>query len=111
MSIEGAIHHFTLWSDYYKGIGNMKEAVENQQVAEWLQELKERREKESRREEVIRDPDEPYAGGDITPREVYESVSRLSERIIELLPNIVDSVISNMPDLIEEYLRRKEESK
>lgn len=49
MSIEVAIREFTLWSDYYKNIENMKEAVDHQQIANWLQELKERREMESRK--------------------------------------------------------------
>lgn len=48
MSIEEAIRSFTSWSGFYKDSGNMKEAVDNQQIANWLQELKERREKESR---------------------------------------------------------------
>lgn len=81
--------------------------AEYRQIASWLQELKERREKESRCEEVIRDPDEPYAGGDITPREVYESVSRLTEKVIEILPDLISSAIENMPEAIEQYIESK----
>lgn len=54
MSIEVAIRELTLWSDYYKGIGNVKEALDHQQIANWLQELKERREKESRGLNIVK---------------------------------------------------------
>lgn len=108
MSIEEAIKHCNEVADSYNDTcPDCDCASDHRQLASWLQELKERREKEQRREEVIRDPDEPYAGGDITLREVYESTSRLIERIIELLPDIVDSVTANMPEAIEQYIESK----
>lgn len=48
--------------------------------------------------------------GDITPIEAFETTSRLIERIIELLPNIVDSVIANMPEAIDLYVKSKKET-
>jgi len=48
MSIEEAIREFSTLADFYKDRGNMKDAVDHQQIANWLQELKERREKEQR---------------------------------------------------------------
>ena len=52
MSIEEAIREFTSLSGFYKDSGNIKEAVDHQQIAGWLQELKERRERESRGIEI-----------------------------------------------------------
>lgn len=107
MSIEEAIKKNRAFARSFLDTPRHIDAIEALQIASWLQELKERREKESRREKVIRDPDEPYAGGDITPREVYESTSRLIERVIELLPDIVSSVTANMPEAIEQYIESK----
>lgn len=106
MSIEEAIREFTSWSEYYKNIGNVKEAVDHQQIANWLQELKERREKESRREEVIRDPDAKYVTKDMT-EEACEAFVRLTEKVIEILPDIIASVTANMPEAIEQYIESK----
>lgn len=91
MSIEVAIREFTLWSEYYKTIGNVKEAVDHQQIASWLQELKERREKESRQ----------------IPEETCEALVKLTEKVIEILPDIVAIAIENMPDVIEQYIESK----
>lgn len=96
MSIEEAIRHFTSWSGFYKDSGNVKEAVDNQQIAGWLQELKERREKESR--QII-----PQ---DMT-EEACEAMVKLIEKIIEILPDIVESVTANMPEAIEQYIESK----
>lgn len=106
MSIEEAINEFTSLSGYYKDTGNMKEAVDHQQIANWLQELKERREKESRREEVIRDPDAKYVTKDMT-EEACDAFVRLTEKVIEILPDIVSSVTANMPEAIEQYIESK----
>lgn len=107
MSIEKTIKNLRVLAQFNEDNGDIDSASEKRQIANWLQELKERREKESRREEVIRDPDDPYAGGYITPREVYDSTSRLIERIVEILPDIVASVIENMPEAIEQYIEWK----
>lgn len=96
MSIEEAIREFTSLSGFYKDSGNIKEAVDHQQIANWLQELKERREKESR--QII-----PQ---DMT-EEACESMVKLIEKIIEILPDIVESVTANMPKAIEQYIESK----
>lgn len=106
MSIEEAIREFTSLSGFYKDSGNIKDAVDHQQIANWLQELKERREKESRREEVIRDPDAKYVTKDMT-EEACEAMVRLIEKIIEILPDVVASVTENMPEAIEQYIESK----
>jgi len=116
MSIEKTIKNLRALAQWNEDNGDIDSASEKRQIANWLQELKERRERESRREEVIRDPDEPYAEGDITPREVYESASRLTEKVIEILPDLISSAIANMPEVVEQYIEsrirnRKEESK
>ena len=84
--------------------------AEYRQIANWLQELKERREKESRREEkVMRDPDEPYAPkpsekieGYVISPETLEAMAELIKTLTETLPEIISGAL-------EEYFKRKEE--
>ena len=106
MSIEEAIREFISWSEYYKDTGNMKEAVDHERIANWLQELKERREKESRCEEVIRDPDAKYVTKDMT-EEACEAFINLTKKVIEILPDLIASVTANMPEAIEQYIESK----
>lgn len=96
MSIEEAIREFTSLSGFYKDRGNVKNAVDHQQIASWLQELKERREKESR--QII-----PQ---DMT-EEACEAMVRLIEKIIEILPDLIASVTANIPEAIEQYIESK----
>ena len=84
MSIEEAIWEFTSLSRYYKDSGNVKDAVDHEQIANWLQELKERREKESRK--IPQDMTE----------EACEVFIYLTQKIIEILPDIIASVTANM---------------
>lgn len=82
--------------------------AEYRQIANWLQELKERREKESRCEKVIRDPDEPTPSekieGYVISPETIEAMGKLVKTLTETLPEIISGAL-------EEYFRRKEESK
>ena len=106
MSIEEAIRNFSILARWNESNGCIEESTEKRQIANWLQELKERREKESRQEEVIRDPDAKYATKDMT-EEACEAFVRLIEKVIEILPDIVASVTANMPEAIEQYIESK----
>lgn len=46
--------------------------------------------------------------GDITPKEALDATARLVDRVLEILPNIMQSVIDAMPDAIEKYLKERE---
>lgn len=111
MSIEKTIKNLRALAQWNEDNGDIDSASEKRQLANWLQELKERREKESRREEVIRDPDEPYAEGDITPKDMTEeacdALINLTKKVIEILPDIVASVTANIPEAIEQYIESK----
>lgn len=48
--------------------------------------------------------------GDITPKEALDATARLVERIVEILPNIMQSVIDAMPDAIEKYLKERDDN-
>lgn len=45
--------------------------------------------------------------GDITPKEALDATARLVDRVLEILPNIMQSVIDAMPDAIEKYLEKE----
>lgn len=107
MSIEEAIKHCNEVADSYNDTcPDCDCASDHRQLASWLQELKERREKESRCEEVIRDPDAKYVTTDMT-EEACEAMIRLIEKVIEILPDIIASVTANMPEAIEQYIESK----
>lgn len=108
MSIEEAIYKYTILADEHHrralaGLGNstdphLKDRImeaEYKQLANWLQELKERREKESR--QIPQDMTE----------EACEALVKLIEKVIEILPDIVSSVTANMPEAIEQYIESK----
>lgn len=46
--------------------------------------------------------------GDITPQEALDATARLIDRVLEILPNIMQSVIDAMPDAIEKYLKERD---
>ena len=96
MSIEEMIKGCSDHADWCKRIGFETSACEYRQIANWLQELKERREKESR--QII-----PQ---DMT-EEACEAMVRLIEKIIEILPDVVSSVTANIPEAIEQYIESK----
>ena len=47
--------------------------------------------------------------GDVTPKEALDATARLIDRVLEILPNIMQSVIDAMPDAIEKYLKERDE--
>ena len=47
--------------------------------------------------------------GDITPQEALDATARLVDRVLEILPNIMQAVIDAMPDAIEKYLKERDE--
>ena len=47
--------------------------------------------------------------GDVTPKEALDATTILIGRVVEILPNIVQSVIDAMPDAIEKYLKERDE--
>lgn len=106
MSIEKTIRNLRILAQWNEDNGCLDSASEKRQIANWLQELKERREKESRREEVIRDPDEKYVTKDMT-EEACEAFINLTKKVIEILPDIIASVTANMPEAIEQYIESK----
>lgn len=69
--------------------------AEYRQIASWLQELKERREKESR--QIPQDMTE----------EACEAFINLTKKVIEILPDLISSVTANMPEAIEQYIESK----
>ena len=90
--------------------------AEYRQIANWLQELKERREAEMRMNRVWKpdqglvepNPSEKIEGYVISP-ETIEAMRKLVETLTETLPEMVSMAIEKMPESIEEYFRRKEE--
>lgn len=97
MSIENAIREFTLWSDYYKHIGNVKEARDHQQIASWLQELKERREKEQRGIEI---------------RKPYLTVQVDKDMVNRVIDETIDNMVFECKNCgAKMFPQRKEESK
>lgn len=95
MSIEEAIRECSDHADRCEKTGCETSASDFRQIAGWLQELKERREKESR--QIPQDMTE----------EACEALVKLSEKIIEILPDIVSSVTANIPEAIEQYIESK----
>lgn len=47
--------------------------------------------------------------GDITPKEALDATARLVDRVLEILPNIMQSVIDAMPDAIEKCLEKRDD--
>lgn len=45
---------------------------------------------------------------EITPKDALDVTERLVYRVLEILPNIIQSVIDAMPDAIEKYLKERE---
>lgn len=95
MSIEEAIKKFTEKAKWLWECGGDHSARKNSQIAGWLQELKERREKESR--QIPQDMTE----------EVCEAFINLTKKVIEILPDLIASVTANMPEAIEQYIEAK----
>jgi len=96
MSLEEAIKHCNEVADSYNDTcPDCDCASDHRQLASWLQELKERREMESR--QIPQDMTE----------EACEALVKLTEKIIEILPDIVSSVTANMPEAIEQYIESK----
>lgn len=95
MSLEKTIKNLHVLAQFNEDNGDLDSASEKRQIAKWLQELKERREKESR--QIPQGMTE----------EACEACINLSKKIIEILPNIVESVIANMPEAIEQYIELK----
>lgn len=104
MSIEEAIKHCNKVADSYNDtVPDCDCASDHRQLASWLQELKERREKESR--QIPQDMTE----------EACETFINLTKKVIDILPDLIASVTANMPEAIEQYIESirngKEESK
>lgn len=70
-------------------------AADHRQLANWLQELKERREKERRQI--------PQA----MTEEACEAFINLTKEVIEILPDLIESATANMPEAIEQYIESK----
>lgn len=96
MSIEEMIRSCSDHADRCEKTGCETSARDFRQIAGWLQELKERRERESRR----------IIPQDMT-EEACEALVKLIEKVIEILPDIVSSVTANMPEAIEQYIESK----
>lgn len=96
MSIEEMIRSCSDHADRCEKTGCETSASDFRQIANWLQELKERREKESRR----------IIPQDMT-EEACEAFINLTKKVIEILPDIVASVTANMPEAIEQYIESK----
>ena len=107
MSIEEAIKNLRELAPVAEEMGCIDSAREKRQIANWLQELKERREKESRIEigdiapVVEPTPSEKIEGYVISP-ETIEAMGKLVKTLTETLPEIISGAL-------EEYFRRKEE--
>jgi predicted RNase H-like HicB family nuclease len=95
MSIEKTIKNLRALAQWNEDNGDLDSASEKRQIANWLQELKERREKESRQ-----------IPQDMT-KEACDALVKLTEKVIEILPDIVSSVTANMPEAIEQYIESK----
>ena len=95
MSIEKTIRNLRILAQWNEDNGCLDSASEKRQIANWLQELKERREKDSR--QIPQDMTE----------EACDALVRLTEKVIEILPDIVSSATANMPEAIEQYIESK----
>lgn len=95
MSIEEAIRISISNAECLEKDGFLISASEARQLASWLQELKERREKEQR--QIPEDMTE----------EACEAFVNLTKKVIEILPNLIESAIANMPEAIEQYIESK----
>lgn len=85
--------------------------AEYRQIANWLQELKERREKESRREEVIRDPDEPYSEG-LNTFKPYLTIKVDEDMMHRVIDEVIDNLYYECKNCGQKmFPQRKEESK
>lgn len=95
MSIEEAIRNNNDHAQWLDEQGCETSARDFRQIAGWLQELKERREKESR--QIPQDMTE----------EACEAFINLTKKVIEILPDLIASVTANMPEAIEQYIESK----
>ena len=95
MSIEKTIKNLRALAQWNEDNGDLDSASEKRQIANWLQELKERREKESR--QIPQDMTE----------EVCEAFVNLTKKVIEILPTLIESATANMPEAIEQYIESK----